>query len=172
MKIHVFNVIDFCNYPGGRYMKDGNGSAEQLREEYIIPLLEEHKGDTKVEIDFTLCAKPPSNDYLEEAFGGLIRHGYTREFLQNNLIITTRPISQDNVSYSWQYVDDAYLRGIAGHLNQYIDDIDLWITPKLCDVNDGIVQETLQRTIIGTIDGSFYIDDTGETWRNVYIKIA
>jgi hypothetical protein len=64
----VFNVSEsFAKYCGGRHKAHGDSSAEELRDNYLIPLLE--KGPLTVDLtgSFT-CAS-----FLEETFGGIVR---------------------------------------------------------------------------------------------------
>lgn len=60
---------DFTPYLGGRYLSDGKGSGEALRNR-IADLLQDH---ARVVVDLTGVRGCPSS-CLEEAFGGLARH--------------------------------------------------------------------------------------------------
>ena len=68
-------VQDFSKYPGGRYITDGPYSGELFREQHLIPALESNE---KVVIEFDGAAGYPVS-FLEEAFGGLVRLGYTSQ---------------------------------------------------------------------------------------------
>ena len=65
---------DFPSLPGGRYRNQGAGSGEELREDYLKPLLRTALIDQKVltvDLDGSKYGYPPG--FLEEAFGGLTR---------------------------------------------------------------------------------------------------
>ena len=65
----VFNVAkEFAECPGGRHKSDGPHSAEELREDHLVPLLA--KGRVEIRMDGVM-GYPAS--FLEEAFGGLVR---------------------------------------------------------------------------------------------------
>ena len=72
IKIKV--VEDFSPSPGGRFRRDGPFSGEQFREDVLRPAL--ITGE-EVTIDLDGAFGYPSS-FLEEAFGGLIRHGIIR----------------------------------------------------------------------------------------------
>lgn len=70
-------ATDFSVTPGGRYRKDGAYSGELFRERFLIPrynkcLLNEET----LTIDFD-GSYGYSTGFLEEAFGGIIRKGYS-----------------------------------------------------------------------------------------------
>lgn len=67
----VFNIAkEFANAPGGAYRKDGDKSGEELREDYLVPLLEAHPNDTLViELDGIIGM---GHATVREAFGGLV----------------------------------------------------------------------------------------------------
>lgn len=66
---------DFSKFPGGRYKYIGKGSGEEFRERFLVPALQ--LGEPIV-IDMDGAeGYPPS--FLEEAFGGLIRLGFSEE---------------------------------------------------------------------------------------------
>lgn len=66
---------DFSRYPAGRYKTDGPYSGEQFREKFLLPVVAAGKR-ARVELD---GARGYGSSFLEEAFGGLIRLGYTIE---------------------------------------------------------------------------------------------
>jgi len=69
----TFNVAkEFATAPGGAYRKDGDKSGEELREDYLVPLLEAHPNDTLViELDGIIGM---GHATVREAFGGLVGH--------------------------------------------------------------------------------------------------
>ncbi len=66
---------DFSEFPGGRYPKDGDGNGTDFRENHLVPVL--NSGEKAV-IDLDGAQGYPSS-FLEEAFGGLVRMGFTAE---------------------------------------------------------------------------------------------
>ena len=73
MKKTIHIAKDFSRYPAGRYTTDGPHSGERFREEYLKPILE--RGERAViELDGT---RGYGSSFLEEAFGGLVRSGYS-----------------------------------------------------------------------------------------------
>lgn len=80
----IINIAkDFSIFPGGRFKKDNKYSAEEFREQILIPQLKQH---TKImlELDGT---RGYSSCFLEEVFGGLVRCGYTKQFIRENIIL-------------------------------------------------------------------------------------
>jgi hypothetical protein len=88
---------NFSRTPFGRYPTDGEFSAERFREEVLIPALNK---DDQIEIDFTKVALGVGSSFLEEAFGGLVRKGYDKEKLINQLHITAKmPLYKEQVTH-------------------------------------------------------------------------
>jgi len=79
--IHVRE--DFTEFPGGRYREDGTFSGEEFRHDFLIPALDAFD-QVLIVLDGT--AGYPSS-FLEEAFGGLVRSGYSRAVLAKKLEI-------------------------------------------------------------------------------------
>lgn len=70
----VINVArDFSKYPAGRYLEDGPASGQQFRDKYLIPTLKESK-TLAIELDGT---RGYGSSFLEEAFGGAVREGFS-----------------------------------------------------------------------------------------------
>ena len=68
----IFKVAEqFTKYPGGRLKKDGDHSGEELRDDYIIPLLENNP-DEKLVIDFDGIVGIAAST-IDEVFYGLAR---------------------------------------------------------------------------------------------------
>ena len=78
----MVNFSDVMPYPFGRYRSDGCDSAEALRDDILRPLLEKH-GKLALVMGPTAC---PS--FMEEAFGGLVRAGFTKDELADRLKLT------------------------------------------------------------------------------------
>lgn len=70
-----YRVADqFTPFPGGRYAADGPGSGESFREDVLIPHIRKALDN---EDDFFLVldgVEGLPSSFLEEAFGGLLRH--------------------------------------------------------------------------------------------------
>ena len=67
-------TADFATRPFGRYkQQDGERSAEVFREDQLIPAMEKHE---HVVVDLSGYNYYGSS-FLEEAFGGLVRAGYS-----------------------------------------------------------------------------------------------
>lgn len=92
----TFNFVDiFTDMPGGRYPTDGSYNGETFREEHLLPLLAEHG---EITIDLTGIYGAGSS-FLEEAFGGIVRHGYyTSEQLKSKLHITGCDYTAETIS--------------------------------------------------------------------------
>lgn len=76
-------VKDFSKYPGPRYIRLGDFSGEEFRDNILIPALQ----IDNVSVDFGGVYGYGSS-FLEEAFGGLVRKGVSKEkiaFLKDHL---------------------------------------------------------------------------------------
>lgn len=75
MTSKIINIAkDYSRYPAGRYAKDGPASGEEFREKFLIPALESDSEVIEVYFD---GARGLASSFLEEAFGGLVRRGYS-----------------------------------------------------------------------------------------------
>lgn len=75
MNKNVINIErDYSRYPAGRYETDGPYSGEKFREKLLIPALERGKEKVRIDLD---GARGYGSSFLEEAFGGLVRCGYS-----------------------------------------------------------------------------------------------
>ena len=89
---------DFSVFPGGRLKKNGNWSGEEFRESILIPAI--NAGEPFV-IDMDgVKGYPPS--FLEEAFGGLVRGGYSEEKLRS--IMSLKCSRQSRIEEVWYYI--------------------------------------------------------------------
>jgi len=90
---------DFSPYPGPCYRQDGWFSAEEFRDDHLIPALKE--GGVSIELDGTRWTYPHS--FLEEVFGGAVRKGFklTREVL--NLVSEDERLKQK----IWKHINNA-----------------------------------------------------------------
>ena len=81
---------DFSRYPGPRYKNDGNFSGQVFRDDVLAPALKTALNDgTKITVYLDDVAGYGSS-FLEESFGGLIRHGFTKDELDRSLVIAAR----------------------------------------------------------------------------------
>lgn len=66
-------MAEFTKLPGSRFRREGPGSAEEFRDDYVIPEIQRaQKLNLKCRIDLSNCAGF-SWPFLEELFGGLSR---------------------------------------------------------------------------------------------------
>lgn len=72
---------DFSRFPAGRYISDGRFSGESFREKFLVPALQS-SSIVEVHLDGTLGY---GSSFLEEAFGGLVRNGFSAEDLAGRL---------------------------------------------------------------------------------------
>lgn len=79
---------DFTEYPGTRFRKHSDNSAEQFYEEHLDPKFEEamEKGVFMV-VDLDGCAGFASS-FLDQAFGSLA-HKYGLDEVEDRLVITS-----------------------------------------------------------------------------------
>ncbi|MGI9504689.1 MAG: STAS-like domain-containing protein [Geminicoccaceae bacterium] len=92
-------------FPGGRYLKDGDASGQAFRERHLVPAFE------KFEIVHITLAGTAGygSSFLEEAFGGLVRnHAFDASELRKRMKFTDTdgPYAR-YVSAIWEYVDQA-----------------------------------------------------------------
>jgi hypothetical protein len=94
-------ATDFSRYPAGRYESDGPFSGERFRNDFLIPELA--KGTTlTIELD---GARGYGSSFLEEAFGGLVRAGYSPKTLRTCLQLISKDASL--VEEIKEYIDGA-----------------------------------------------------------------
>ncbi|MCM2461048.1 STAS-like domain-containing protein [Pseudomonas sp. CG7] len=88
--MNKFNIAtEFSRYPAGRYISDGPFSGEQFRDEYLVKILDAGK-PTIIILD---GARGYGSSFLEEAFGGLVRKGYTAEKILSLINFESRDAS-------------------------------------------------------------------------------
>lgn len=76
----------FSRYPAGRYFDDGPFSGEKFREELLVPAFESGE-KVKVILD---GARGYGSSFLEEAFGGMVRKGYSARYILERLTIISK----------------------------------------------------------------------------------
>jgi len=81
---------EFSRFPGPRYKQHGDFSGEEFREEILVPALRAAKDQDSVLIVVLDDVAGYGSSFLEEAFGGLIRAGFSREELDKHLRIEAR----------------------------------------------------------------------------------
>lgn len=94
-------ATDFSRYPGGRYSADGPNSGERFRAEFLGPAL---AGSEKVVVVLD-DVRGYGSSFLEEAFGGLVRHGVNAEELLGKLELVSKKDNSLIVEIR-QYVED------------------------------------------------------------------
>lgn len=84
--INVAN--DFSKYPAGRFKSDGPFSGESFRDKILIPALKKDNATIEIDLD---GARGYGSSFLEEAFGGTVRKGFSPESLLSRIqFISTR----------------------------------------------------------------------------------
>lgn len=88
---------DFTKFPAGRFKDDGPFSGELFRETYLAPALE---SDEQILIDLD-GARGYGSSFLEEAFGGLVRLGFSadRVLARINLVSKDSTLIKEIHSY-------------------------------------------------------------------------
>lgn len=92
---------EFSRYPAGRNTKDGPFSGELFRKKFLEPNLKIHD-EIVIEMD---GARGYGSSFLEEAFGGLVRAGYSIEDLKKRLII--KATNESLAAEIFDYIDRA-----------------------------------------------------------------
>ena len=101
--VQIAIAVDFTRFPGGRYRELGKFSGQEFREDRLIPLLETEE-NVRVLLDGT---EGYGSSFLEEAFGGLVRSGFTREELEAKLDpVAGEPSFETYVDEIWEYIND------------------------------------------------------------------
>jgi hypothetical protein len=77
---------DFSRFPAGRFVDDGPYSGQAFRERLVEPLLRQGK-NVVIDLDGVLGY---GSSFLEEAFGGLIRHGFRVDDVLSHLKFLSR----------------------------------------------------------------------------------
>lgn len=100
--LKIIECKDSFKYEGPRFKRLGPESGEEFRDEYLIPWLEENRGDEQLAVDFsgTIVYTP---SFLEEAFGGAVRKGYL-EIKNINLINIPDKIKENIEKYIFDAV--------------------------------------------------------------------
>ena len=93
---------DFSGRPGGRYRAGGDFSGEEFRDALLIPALQ----TGKIVYVVPDGAEGYSGAFLEEAFGGLIRAGFSLVYLRDHLYV-----ANENPLYTpYKMLADIYIQ--------------------------------------------------------------
>ncbi|MCU7858695.1 MAG: STAS-like domain-containing protein [Candidatus Thiodiazotropha sp. (ex Lucinoma kastoroae)] len=87
MENKVLNIANcFSRYPAGRFITDGPYSGEKFRDDFLMPAI-----DLGEKLVIALDgARGYGSSFLEEAFGGLVRKGYSKEDILNTFTFQTK----------------------------------------------------------------------------------
>ena len=77
---------DFSRYPAGRYNEDGPYSGQAFREKFLEPNIDSEETITIV-LD---GARGYGSSFLEEAFGGLVRKGFSPDLVNSKINIVSK----------------------------------------------------------------------------------
>lgn len=102
MSATVISVaLDFSPSPAGRFERDGPYPGAVFRDTLLVPALQTHD-QVVVELDGTAGM---GSSFLEEAFGGLVRMGFSEIDLRNRLQIrSSRKSYEERI---WGYIVNA-----------------------------------------------------------------
>lgn len=95
---------DYSRYPAGRFKSDGPANGEKFRTVYLVPALERSESTT-IDLDGT---RGYGSSFLEEAFGGLVRLGYSKEQIGSFIKLTS--VDGSLIDEIWHYIDVAQSR--------------------------------------------------------------
>lgn len=101
MKIPVKVAEQFSRYPAGRFLNDGPYSGQHFRERFLLPYLQSGK-EVVVHLDGT---RGYGSSFLEEAFGGLVRLGFSASRVRESVELVSADTSL--IQEIWDYVDHA-----------------------------------------------------------------
>lgn len=95
-------AAEFSTTPFGRFRGDGEFSAEHFRDDLLIPAL---RTNPVVVVDLS-GSNLYGSSFLEEAFGGLLRHGFTQDQLSGKLQVKHKllPSIEEEIKF---YIDRA-----------------------------------------------------------------
>lgn len=92
---------EFSKYPAGRYLKDGPYSGESFRKKFLEPNIPIHE-KIVIELDGT---RGYGSSFLEEAFGGLVRKGFSKDDLKKKIEI--KATNQSLEAEIFDFIDNA-----------------------------------------------------------------
>lgn len=92
-------ATDFSRSPAGRFISDGPASGERFRRDFLIPGLQRHDR-LVVDLDGT---RGIGSSFLEEAFGGLVRLGFSASELMRKFVFKTKdPSLESEIRSYWK----------------------------------------------------------------------
>ena len=90
----------FSKYPAGRFLTDGPYSGEAFRKRILEPAIRDGKHLT-LDLDGT---RGYGSSFLEEAFGGLVRAGFSAERIKTFIELKSKDSSL--IQEIWDYVNN------------------------------------------------------------------
>ncbi|MCH2164341.1 MAG: STAS-like domain-containing protein [Marinovum sp.] len=107
-------VEDFHPYPAGRYPADGEGNGTSFREKFLVPALKEKR---EVIIDLDGAPGYPVS-FLEEAFGGLVREGFSPEAIRQWIeVVAKQPGFERYLRHIEEHITVAEQQSSAKHVH-------------------------------------------------------
>ena len=92
-------ATDFSRSPAGRFISDGPNSGERFRRDFLVPGLQRHER-LLIDLDGT---RGIGSSFLEEAFGGLVRLGFSASDLMRKLAFKSRdPSLETEIRSYWK----------------------------------------------------------------------
>jgi hypothetical protein len=99
--ITVNVASDFSRHPAGRFLKDGPYSGEAFRRKFLEPNLVKQE-DIVIELD---GARGYGSSFLEEAFGGLVRKGFSKDTIRTRISLhASNPSLKQEI---FEYIEQA-----------------------------------------------------------------
>lgn len=107
MKSVIISVAkDFSPSPAGRYPEDGPYPGAIFRDKFLVPAVQENDR-VVVNLDGT---SGYGSSFLEEAFGGLVRKGFSHKLLSEKLIVESS--RQSYAVRVWNYIKRAQANSV------------------------------------------------------------
>jgi hypothetical protein len=105
----TIRVADYAPSPGGRYASDGDFSGEWFRDDILVPALTAAIDRSEVLIVELAGTSGYGSSFLEEAFGGLIRHRlFSPSVVKNSLkVVAGSPLYAPYKALADKYVASA-----------------------------------------------------------------
>jgi hypothetical protein len=104
---HIINMAkDFSATPSGRSEDDGQHNGARLREEFLVPALE-NDGIAILHLD---GVAPCAASFVEEAFAPLVtKHHFSPDYLREHLrlFVDKDHLHDDTVDLAFHYIDNA-----------------------------------------------------------------
>jgi len=95
---------DFSETPGGRYRDDGPASAQEFREDVLVPALQSNADEVEVDlsgVEGFACS------FLEEAFGGAVRELGLEEVKSKISFVTSEPGIFNDIEETRRFIEEA-----------------------------------------------------------------